>query len=114
MRNADLRRELDSRTRQELESTLRGLTLIYKIPGSSTEPKKYKFNGFKDPPNKLTFRNAEGQSMTIEKYFQTKKYQIQFPYMPCVWIGNTVKTIYVPAELCRIAEGQVNSVHFIM
>lgn len=103
-RNGDPSRELDRYAENDLKTILRGLTISYALPG--VPPKQYKFNDLKPPPGKLKFKTEDRVEMTITQYMQSRKYQIKFPNMPCLHIGNTVRTIYVPAELCSIAPNQ--------
>lgn len=103
-RNGDPTRELDRYAENDLRTILKGLTISYGLPGVPI--KNYKFNDLKLPPGKLKFKTEERVEMTITQYMQSRKYTIRYPNMPCLHIGNTVRTIYVPAELCSISANQ--------
>jgi len=63
-------------------------------------------NGLKGPANKETF-DCDGAKVTVQQYFESKyNISLQYPNLPCVWVGSREKKNLVPMEICFIAEGQ--------
>ncbi|KAH8370160.1 hypothetical protein KR093_002413, partial [Drosophila rubida] len=88
-------------------SFLKGINIVYEPPKCfATEPRVYKVNGFsQQPANVLKFK-LEDKLMTVEGYFKSRGYALQFPNLNCLHVGPPAKNIYLPVELCRIEEGQ--------
>ncbi|XP_059352742.1 protein argonaute-2-like [Daphnia carinata] len=63
-------------------------------------------NGLKGSASTEKFE-CDGQQVTVQQYFEKKlNMKLQYPYLPCVWVGSREKKNLVPMELCSIAEGQ--------
>ncbi|XP_076684967.1 argonaute 2 isoform X5 [Andrena cerasifolii] len=89
---------------------LKGLKIQYEIPGQPNTKRTYRVNELVDCPRKNKFSLDNGTLSTVEDYFsQTKKYRLQFPDLPCLWVGSRTnqKKIHLPVELCTIVAGQV-------
>ena len=104
---ADLSRQLDNFSLTKLRTHLKGLRIAYEMPNDPASKKVYKFADLAQPASKLVFK-CEGKDMTVQQYFLTRKYKIIFPEMPCIKVGNAIKNICLPAELCSIQGGQVS------
>lgn len=90
----------------ELNENLQDLTLIYELPGNIARTYKF-FRFIKETPSEKQFKMEDGRTITIQKYFQTiKGLNLRFPNLPCIEIGSSIRTIFVPAEFCRVAGGQ--------
>lgn len=101
----DLNRPLERNVMYALERHLGGLEICYRGPGM---PKIYKFMALvKDAANER-FTAENGQQKTILQYFKDTNRNIQYPQLPCIKLGNTIKSIVVPMELCSIPDTQVN------
>lgn len=97
-------REMSESSIRNLTERLKGLNIIYQLP--STGRSLYRFNGLKGSSRTQTFFMEDKTEMTVEKYFATKNIKLKYPLLPCVWVGNRVRNIYLPSEFCKIQEGQ--------
>lgn len=51
------------------------------------------------PANQEKFE-CDGRLVTVQQYFENKlKVKLQFPGLPCVWVGSRDKKNYVPMEV---------------
>ncbi|CAK9817409.1 Protein argonaute-2 [Anthophora plagiata] len=92
----------------KINKFLKGLKIQYEIPGQTQTKRTYRVNGLVECPRNNEFRLEDQSLCTVEQYFaQTKKYKIQYPDLPCLWVGSQNNKIYLPAELCKIVAGQV-------
>lgn len=91
-----------------LSRHLSGLEICYQKP--SDKPMIYKFMKIVDAPGKVEFELENGQRKTILQYFQETygSNSIKFVNLSCIKLGNTVKNITIPMELCYIPDSQVN------
>ncbi|XP_070151437.1 protein argonaute-2-like isoform X3 [Polyergus mexicanus] len=98
----------DRRNREKIEKFLKGLKVIYQIPGQPRTKRTYRLNGL--GPNAIQHQfDCDGSKITIIQYFaQSKNYNLRHPNLPCLWAGatNRAEKIYLPAELCTIVPGQ--------
>lgn len=101
----DKTRPLDRFILSALEKHLRGLEICYRAPGSS---KIYKFMALTDDAATERFTTENGEQKTILQYFRDTNRNIQYPRLPCIRLGNTIRSIVVPLELCGIPDTQVN------
>lgn len=107
---ANLNNEIDYRCREGFISHMKGLRITYEMPGQNTSTKCYKFNDLGATPQKTKFKNEEGREQTVFDYFRTvRKYTIKFPNLPCIVVGNSLRTISLPAELCTVSANQVSA-----
>lgn len=110
MNGADPQRDLDFRSREGFITHMKGLRITYEMPGQNTSTKCYKFTDLGQTPDKIKFKNEQGIEQTVYDYFRTvRKYTIKFPKLPCITVGNTIRTISLPAELCTVSANQVRS-----
>lgn len=91
-----------------LERHLRGLRIIYEMPGQGASTKGYKFMALGQTPDKEKFE-SDGQLVSVLQYFQSKTHPIRFANLPCLKVGNALRNIALPMEFCRIPPGQVCS-----
>lgn len=101
----DPNRPLDRNVIAALQKHLGGLEICYRGPGT---PKIYKFMDLVDNAETQQFTLENGQRKTILQYFKDTNRAIRYPKLPCVRLGNTVRSIVVPMELCGIPDTQVN------
>ena len=53
----------------------------------------------KKPANQEKF-DCDGRMITVQEYFEKKlNIKLQFPYLPCVWVGSREKNNFVPMEV---------------
>ncbi|XP_053658864.1 protein argonaute-2-like [Anopheles marshallii] len=89
----------------DLQSFLKGMDVIYKNPTGVT--KRMRCNGLRDPANQQMFKMDDGTRLSVADYFlKHLKYRLNYPNLPVLHVGSTVRSIYVPAELCDIPGGQ--------
>jgi len=56
-------------------------------------------NGIKGPANVEKFE-CDGKMVLVQEYFETKlKMKLQYPYLPCVWVGSREEKNLVPMEV---------------
>lgn len=103
----DIKTPLDRNVADSLQQHLRGLRIIYKMPGGDASEKGYKFLGLANIPAAEMFM-SDGKNISVLAYFKSRNYDIQFPNLPCLKVGSSIKSISLPAELCRIPGGQVS------
>lgn len=91
----------------DMRSHLSGLDVIYKTPGNAGQMRVYKFFGLVGTPVQERFTDANGREVTVAAYFREQNYPINYPNLPCVKLGNTIKSITVPMEHCSLSDRQV-------
>lgn len=108
MRGVDLRRDLTPGAQAALQSHLRGLMINYSLPGNEASMRSYKFLGLNANSKIFKFKNDQDKKeYNLVDYFRLRGVEIKYPYLPTLKLGNAVKNITVPMELCTIAGNQV-------
>lgn len=102
----DLNRPLERPVEQALARHLSGLEMCYNMPGTNKKM-IYKFMALCNSPGNERFKLENGQQKTILEYFNSTNRRIQYPALPCIKLGNTIKNITVPMEFCSIPDTQV-------
>lgn len=92
----------------DMEQHLSGLDVIYKTPGNAGNMRVYKFMGLVGTPSQERFKDMNGRELTVAAYFQEQNFPITRPQLPCVKLGNTIKSITVPMEHCSLSDRQVS------
>lgn len=111
-RPPDLTRELDQSVIAKLRMHLKGLRIAYKMPGNDASTKVYKFADL-DPTAVNCKFSHDGQTVSVQQYFLTKyNYRIRYSNMPCIKVGNALRSFVLPAELCSVVGGQVSTFDF--
>lgn len=54
----------------------------------------------------VKFKNEAGVEMTVLDYFKSRNYAIRFPAMPTIQVGNAIRKIQLPIELCSVSANQ--------
>ncbi|RZB39276.1 Glyco hydro 56, Piwi, PAZ and/or DUF1785 domain containing protein [Asbolus verrucosus] len=91
---------------ESLSKYLEGLKIVYQIPNHPGSKKIYRVNDLQQPPSQATFTHND-QSITVENYFRTKwHYNLKYPRLPTLWVGNKNSRILLPLECCALQEGQ--------
>lgn len=89
----------------ELQSFLKGMDVVYKNP--SGVAKRMRCNGLRDPANQQMFRLDDGTRLSVADYFAKRlNYRLRYPNLPVLHVGSSVRSVYVPPELCEIPGGQ--------
>ena len=89
---------MNKEQREIVEKDLKGLKIRYELPNGWK--RQYRCNGLVETPRKQKIPDL---NTTVEKYFlDTYKVRLSHPKLPCLWLGPTNKTIYIPMELCMM------------
>lgn len=102
----DLNRALDRNVEYALRQHLKSLEIVYNKPHDKAMI--YKFMDIVGNPANVRFTLENGQQKTILQYFQETGRPIAHPNLPCIKLGNTIKNITVPFEMCGIPDTQVS------
>ncbi|KAL0460112.1 UNVERIFIED_CONTAM: protein argonaute MEL1 [Sesamum latifolium] len=104
--NRDLTRPLSDQDRLKVKKALKGVRVETRHLGHI---KRHKISGLStEPAEKLMFPLDEsGARISVARYF-SQKYNIvlNYPFLPAIQAGSSVKPVYIPMEVCRIVEGQ--------
>ncbi|XP_035892676.1 protein argonaute-2 isoform X2 [Anopheles stephensi] len=94
----------------ELQSFLKGMDVVYKNPAGVT--KRMRCNGLREPASQQMFKLDDGTRLSVADYFAKRlNYRLRYPNLPVVHVGSSVRSVYVPAELCDIPGGQALNKH---
>lgn len=105
----DLNRPINDDVKKALEKHLGGLDIRYLSPKDKMIYER-KFLSIKSPPEQIMFAK-DGKNISVLKYFEQElKTKIQYPQMPCIEMGNKIRTITVPIEFCSLSNAQVSLV----
>ncbi|XP_053668038.1 protein argonaute-2-like [Anopheles marshallii] len=89
----------------KLQSFLKGMDVIYRRPTGIAS--RMRCNGLLKPANEQFFNLDDGTRLTVADYFANRlNYPLTHPDLPVLHVGSTVRSVYVPAELCAIPGGQ--------
>lgn len=107
----ELEKPLDSRQKDTFQKYMRQIRVMYQIPGNPSSKRIFRVNGIGNSAREKTFKLDDGRQMTIEQYFATeKRYKLQYPFLPTLWVGSLQREILIPLELCTILEGIFDSI----
>ena len=105
---------LRSREIDKCERLLKGIKVMVTHRGEMR--RKYKINGFTHIGADETFfrfsrPTEEGEmvekDISVTDYFLTQyNVQLRFPFLPCLKVGSTQRTVLLPLEVCDIVPGQ--------
>ena len=81
-----------------MEKDIKGMKVRYELPNGSK--RGYRVLKVLEAASKLRIPDL---NQTVMEYFKTQyKKGLQFPNMPCLWLGSREKTIYIPVEFCSM------------
>lgn len=86
---------------QRITKFLTGLKVDYEVPNQSNSKRTYRINGLGPNAREIEFEYDESVG-TVEEFFKQKKnYKLQWPTLPCLWVGSQTKEqkTYLPAEV---------------
>ncbi|XP_077503782.1 protein argonaute-4-like [Amblyomma americanum] len=69
-------------------------------------PRKYKVVKITREPAKDIYFESEGSQISVADYFQSRYRRLSYPNFPCVQSGSPTHPLYIPLEVCELAEGQ--------
>ena len=84
---------------------LRGLKVVYQIPGNQASKRVLTIVAFGQLPSKNMFNiTVDGQDkmISVEQYFAIKNYTIKFPNLPTVQVRPKERNIFLPVEVCIV------------
>lgn len=105
----DIANRMGDRYDMFLDRHLRGLRILYALPGNDASKKGYKYNALGDIPAKEKFK-VDDRDTNVLDYFRTKNIQLRNPNYRCIRVGNAVRSISLPMEFCSVAPGQVKQI----
>lgn len=107
LRNINTNGPIDHDVKQALTKHLAGLEIRYVSPKDGTMFER-KFFSIENPPGQVMFQK-DGKNMSVLDYFQrTLNKTVRYPQMPCIKMGNSLKSITVPMEFCALSNAQVS------
>lgn len=94
---------------KQLNEYLKMLSIGYRT--NPSEPyKTFGYNGLKQSARDALFVDSDGTKMSVLQYFERKKgIKLNYPELPCLWVGSKVRNVYLPLELCIIPAGQATN-----
>uniref|UniRef100_A0A146M025 Protein argonaute-2 n=2 Tax=Lygus hesperus TaxID=30085 RepID=A0A146M025_LYGHE len=91
----------------KMRGLIKGLKIIYEMP-KSAQRRTHKVIDLGKSARETRFTVQDRGEMTVEQYFrETYDYTIRYPLIPCLKCGSVQREFSLPAELCRIMEGQI-------
>lgn len=107
--NANQMDEIDFRSAETVSKHMKSLKIRYEIPNQPSSRRTIRVNYLSQGNSVSTkFVDQNGVEDTVYNYFlKQKKYKIQYPKLPLVWVGPRDRKLYYPPELCTILPGQV-------
>ncbi|XP_077504227.1 protein argonaute-2-like [Amblyomma americanum] len=69
-------------------------------------PRKYKVVKITREPAKDIYFESEGSQISVADYFQSRYRRLSYPNFPCVQSGSPTHPVYIPLEVCELAEGE--------
>ena len=81
-----------------LARDLKGLKVKYELPNGSK--REYRCNGVREAADTLIIPDL---NKTVKQYFKEQyNVSLKHPNLPCLWLGSTNKTIFIPLEFCTV------------
>lgn len=102
----DLNRPLERFILNAVETFLRGLDICYTNTTTGVQ-RIYKYMSMERSPDQLIFSLGNGRQTNVLDYFKSTGRNIQYPALPCIKIGNSLKNQIIPMEYCSIFDKQV-------
>lgn len=100
----NMRKEkLDARTvynyEDKINKVLTGVKVNYAIPNQPSTKRTHRINGL--GPDAIDHKfDVKGKMCSIQDYFTTvKNYKLNYPHLPCLWVGKRDGKTYLPAEV---------------
>jgi PAZ domain/Argonaute linker 1 domain len=98
--NSPVGSALEQHKYKEFEKKIVTLKVTYR--GKNTV--NARCNGLKRPANQMTFE-CDGRKVTVEQYFgESYGTRLKYPHLPCLWVGDKTKNIWVPMEVMLTKE----------
>lgn len=102
-------RPIDNDVKDALKKHLSGLDIHYTSPKDGQIYER-KFASVENPPGQIMFQKDDKNISVLEYFEKTLNKKIQYPQMPCIKMGNRIRTITVPIEFCSLSNAQVSLV----
>ncbi|XP_034935944.1 protein argonaute-2 isoform X3 [Chelonus insularis] len=94
----------------DISRFITGLKVIYQLPDKPSQKRTVGVNGLDRSARDAVFELDNNEKTTVERYFLgCKHYKLQYPDLPCLWVGSRAKRTLLPPELCSIAPGLVTN-----
>ncbi|XP_053593614.1 protein argonaute-2 [Microplitis demolitor] len=106
----ELTADMVSQNLDKITKYLKGLKVVFQLPNKPSTRRTVGVNGLDKPADAAVFTLDNGQQCTVANYFSgSKQYRLQYPKLPCLWVGSRQKHVLLPPELCTIAAGTVTN-----
>lgn len=113
-RLVNVTRPLDVQVCDAMHKHLAGMDIIYRKTRESSGLER-KFLGVAEIPSRVFFEatrtvngKEEKHKTNVQDYFKSIGIQIKYPHLPCIKMGNTIKSVTVPMEFCSVSDAQVS------
>jgi eukaryotic translation initiation factor 2C len=91
--------------RKTISRDLEGLKVKYEMPCGEGEVRKrqYRVLEMRRKAASLEMISVDSDSVSVAEYFK-RQYGValQFPALPCLWVGSRDRSTYIPAEFCSM------------
>jgi eukaryotic translation initiation factor 2C len=104
---SELRNNLNDYDRGRVDRVIRGLKMVVTHRGQIR--RKYKILRLTSTDcDKTEFcLNDTEEKISVSEFFKMKfGFELAFPYLPCVMVGDASRPAYFPVEVCEIVPGQ--------
>lgn len=98
---------LHARERAPVEQFLRACRIEATHRGEENM-RRYKVMGLsQNGADQTFFEDQDGKKMSVASYFEEQyNLKLRFPKLPCLAVGSSQRSIFLPMECCRIPSGQ--------
>uniref|UniRef100_A0A5S6Q8F1 Piwi domain-containing protein n=1 Tax=Trichuris muris TaxID=70415 RepID=A0A5S6Q8F1_TRIMR len=67
---------------------------------------QFRVIGITSDASRQMFTLRDGRDVSVANYFKETYYQLRYPHLPALQVGSKKKSIYLPVEVCKIANKQ--------
>ncbi|KAJ3124783.1 hypothetical protein HK098_000874 [Nowakowskiella sp. JEL0407] len=101
----EIRQHLSERERNKILKSLKNVKVICTHRPSNR--RRWKITGITEYPCDHMSFPFEGRDQNVVMYFRNRyNILLQYSHLPCLIVGDPVKHVYIPMELCKILPGQ--------
>lgn len=96
----ELTADMVSQNLDKITKYLKGLKVVFQLPNKPSTRRTVGVNGLDKPADAAVFTLDNGQQCTVANYFSgSKQYRLQYPKLPCLWVGSRQKHVLLPPEV---------------
>uniref|UniRef100_A0A5S6QDF3 Piwi domain-containing protein n=1 Tax=Trichuris muris TaxID=70415 RepID=A0A5S6QDF3_TRIMR len=67
---------------------------------------QFRVIGMASDASRQMFTFRDGREISVANYFKETYYELHYPHLPALQVGGKKKSIYLPVEVCKIANKQ--------